>query len=130
MDIAHLLDFDFPTSALGTLRICALDDELHKAIRKEVGDNEVDARELATRIFINVAHRLTGDTSIDSVCAGPAIEPSEATSLVAGELDKFAEQYGASFFGRYDGRGPTEDQPRGVDFLVFQIKESMQLAVV
>lgn len=128
MDIAHLFDFDFPTSAMGMLRICALEDELDKAVRKEVRDTEVDATELATRIFGDVAHRLTGDASIDNVCAGPPVGAYQVKNLEEGELDKFAEQYGARFFGQHDGKGPNAGQPRGVDFLVFQIRESLRLA--
>lgn len=112
---------------MGMLRICALEDELDKAIRKEVRDAEVDATELATRIFGVVAHRLTGDASIDDVCGGPAVGESEVKNLAEGELDKFAEQYGARFFGQHDGKGPAEGQPCGADFLVFQIRESMRL---
>ncbi|MDQ1831593.1 hypothetical protein [Massilia scottii] len=79
------------------------------------------------QVFINTAHRLSGDKAIDSVCGGPAVTVEDTTNLLNEELDQFAEKYGARFFGKNDGKGPTDDQPRGVEFLVFQIRESARL---
>lgn len=127
MHIAHFLDFEFKTITLGNLRICALESELNKAIRKEVREDEVDSKELTSRIFLNVAHKLTGDSSLDGICGGAAVEDSEVPRLTDDELDNFAEKYGARFFGQQDGRGPTDGEPGGTGFLVHQIKKSMRL---
>jgi hypothetical protein len=127
MDIKHLFDFDFYTSSLGSLRIGNLKSYSVKDIRAEASTPEVDARALSLRIFADVADKHTGDESIDRVCGGPPVTSAEATELTDEELDKFAEQYGARFFGKNDGIGPTTGEPRGVDFLILKINESKNL---
>jgi hypothetical protein len=127
MDIAHLLDFNFSTNALGIVRIGALETQLYKNIRNVVESSEPNAHELARRIFVASAQRLAGDDAADNSRASPAITSEEAAELTSEELDKFAEQYGARFFGKNDGKGPADGQPTGVDFLVFKIKHSNQL---
>lgn len=93
MDIAHLLDFNFSTNALGIVRIGALETQLYKNIRNVVESSEPNAHELARRIFVASAQRLVGDDAADNLCASPEITPEEAAELTSEELDKFAEQY-------------------------------------
>lgn len=127
MNIAHLLDFDFQSTSVGSLRVGALNKALRSSIEREVEQGEVDARELATRVFVDTAHHVTGIKSADSVCGGPAVTSADVEKLGNDELDKFAERYGAHFFGKNIGKGPSGDEPRGVHYLVFQIGESTRL---
>lgn len=53
MNIAHLLDFDFQSTAIGNLRVGALNKVLRSSIEQEVEQGEVDARNLATRVFVD-----------------------------------------------------------------------------
>lgn len=127
MNIAHLLDFDFQSTAIGNLRVGALNKVLRSSIEQEVEQGEVDARNLATRVFVDTAHHVTGIKSIDSVSGGPAVTSDDMEKLREDDLDRFAERYGALFFGRHNSKGPSGDEPRGIHYLVFQIGESTRL---
>jgi hypothetical protein len=67
MDLAHLLDFDFETASVGSLRVGALTKAFRNSIEKEVEQDDVDAQDLALRVFVDAAHQVSGIKSIDSV---------------------------------------------------------------
>jgi hypothetical protein len=125
MNLHHMLDFDFQSAALGCLRIGSLNAELRRSIDKDFEHGDGDAQDLARRVFLDTAHHVTGIKAVDAVCGGPPVTTDDAKKLEADELEKFAERYGAHFFGKHDGKGPTGDQPKGVHYLVFRIGESI-----
>lgn len=127
MNLKHMLDFDFQSAALGCLRIGSLSAELRRSTEKNVEHGDVDPHALALRVFLDTAHHVTGIKTVDAVCGGPSVTSDDAKKLEDEELEEFAERYGAHFFGKHDGKGPTGDQPKGVHYLVFRIGESARL---
>ncbi|RSZ56936.1 hypothetical protein HF313_05290 [Massilia atriviolacea] len=123
-NLKHLSDFDFGTKELGALRIGSLNTEGRKEAQKRVQVADVRANELAEWIFEQVAHIVTGDPAIDGVCGGPQVTPGAAERLAEEELSKFAEKYGERFFGTGQSQRAVDGQPRGVDSLVFRIRET------
>jgi len=122
--LSHLNDFDFTTLAFGALRIGSLSAEGRKEALARVQTLEVDGTELSKWVFEQVAHIITGDPKIDEVCGGPSIKPGDASSLSDDELSQFAEKYGLRFFGTGQKPLPDDERPEGVDYLVYQIRET------
>lgn len=123
-NLKHLNDFDLGTIALGALRIGSLGLEGRKEALARVRAADVSPAELAKWVFEQVAHIATGDPAIDEVCGGPQVAPGAGASLSGDELSQFAEKYGLRFFGT--GQRPSADdgQLRGIEYLVFQIRET------
>jgi hypothetical protein len=65
-----------------------------------------------------------GRPEIDGVCGGPQVIHGAAASLTEDELSHFAEKYGLRFFGTGQRPSADEGQPHGIDYLVFQIRET------
>lgn len=123
-NLKHLNDFDFGTNAFGALRIGSLSPDGRKEALMRVRAADVSATELSQWVFEQVAHIVTGDPAIDGVCGGPQVIPGAAASLTEDELFHFAEKYGLRFFGTGQRPSADEGQPHGIDYLVFQIRET------
>lgn len=128
-NLLHLSDFDFASEALGALRIGALKADARNEAQKRTASENVDAALLAQWIFDQVAHRFTGDKAVDEVCGGPLVATGSALSLSDDELAKFGEEYGSRFFGARKAGAAVDTLPRGLDRLIFQIRETKRIAV-
>ena len=128
-NLRHLNDFDFASEALGALRIGALKADARNDAQKRATSENADAALLGQWIFDQVAHRLTGDKAVDEVCGGPLVATGAALRLSDDELEKFGEEYATRFFGTWKAGEAIDTLPRGLDRLVFQLRETKRIAV-
>ncbi|MFZ6757409.1 hypothetical protein ACO0K9_09305 [Undibacterium sp. Ji50W] len=123
-NLKHLKDFKFDSKILGSLCIGSLSTEARKEVQKKVRSININAKELAKWVFSQVAHKVTGKLVVDDVCEGSLVTSFEVEQLSDEELNKFSEIYGGRFFGTLQHQDVAEGQPSGVNYLVFQIKET------
>lgn len=89
--LTHIANFNFNTVALGELRCGPLGNELSKfdKMAREGSDSE----EMARRLVLCIAHKLTGDADVDEFAGGPAITEVEVALLLRPELDEFCDKF-------------------------------------
>jgi hypothetical protein len=92
-DIRLLLrkwDFDLDSATLGPIRCAILDIVTTFAeFEERIKANSIDSIEFARRVFQLVAHRRTGDETVDAKCAGPLLTDDEVSGVPVNELDAF-----------------------------------------
>ncbi|MHA4869391.1 hypothetical protein ACXZ1M_16990 [Duganella sp. PWIR1] len=129
-DIRLLLrkwDFDLDSATLGPIRCASLDVVTTFAeFEERIKANSIDSIEFARRVFQSVAHRLTGDETVDAECAGPTLTDDEVSGVPVDELDAFCNHLILRLRGTKAPDTADKQTPSGCEGLA----SAMSIAIV